>query len=627
MDPEFLFDPSKLESLSKKRQNDSSPTQSSAKRSHIDSESQKGSPNRSPQRSDIIDESVFLDGPQNSPGSRQKSPTRNGSNSPTKPQNDSAMKGSPSRSPAVVESSKDSLEKYLDESSPAKIDSESPRKSSPRRSPAKESPRRTSPRNPQRNSSPMRLDEVQPSSKTGSPSRSPRRLNHGSDEENDLAEPSNEERDNPSHNPNEEKPSNDVLESLKQIIKNSESGLEEVELASGQSPNVTNEKSYRSQSKQNIDDSISEQRGADSDEEEVDLEKEIRIRCVITGREAGIIIGKGGAHVAEVRRATGMVITVTPQVQGVNDRIMTFDGPLKALRKTLLLIADKLASRGHADYLKPGQAELVLLIPGERMGFLIGKGGVRIKELQQKSGCKINSKSGCIGNSDERTMSFVGKPDQLQKAIFIVGCQIGDHFTTPDGEKMRYYDPSDRPQSRRKDSFEKRSDDRNNRAPALNNNVPDLQSMYASLYPQMQMLQQFQNQSAPFQFPNLNQNQDISTAVSTPNLNAILQQATQFYAQNMANLSSANTINPQDTLKLLQSQYQNLYSGGNSSGGNSNHASNMPTMSPARTNPDGSQVQDMLVPDAHVGAIIGKRGSIIKDIRSSSGCKVIHSLI
>ena len=89
----------------------------------------------------------------------------------------------------------------------------------------------------------------------------------------------------------------------------------------------------------------------------------------------------------------GLLIRVSPQVPNVSERIVTLVGPLHGLGRTVAFIAQKLMDR---DLQKEGGRALVyiplrVLVPACKMGFLIGKGGCNIKELQKSSGAQIFS--------------------------------------------------------------------------------------------------------------------------------------------------------------------------------------------------------------------------------------------
>jgi len=65
--------------------------------------------------------------------------------------------------------------------------------------------------------------------------------------------------------------------------------------------------------------------------------KIINIRSLITSKEAGAIIGKGGKNVKEVRDATGVKAAVSPVVEGVNERILTVTGTLDTIPKVIFI--------------------------------------------------------------------------------------------------------------------------------------------------------------------------------------------------------------------------------------------------------------------------------------------------
>jgi len=59
----------------------------------------------------------------------------------------------------------------------------------------------------------------------------------------------------------------------------------------------------------------------------------LSLRSLVTIRDAGIIIGKGGKNVTEVREITGVKAAVSKVVTGVNERILTVTGNLDSVAK------------------------------------------------------------------------------------------------------------------------------------------------------------------------------------------------------------------------------------------------------------------------------------------------------
>lgn len=59
----------------------------------------------------------------------------------------------------------------------------------------------------------------------------------------------------------------------------------------------------------------------------------LTLRALVSTKEAGIIIGKGGKNVAELRDVTGVKAGVTKVIQGVHERVLTVSGSVEGVAK------------------------------------------------------------------------------------------------------------------------------------------------------------------------------------------------------------------------------------------------------------------------------------------------------
>jgi poly(rC)-binding protein 2/3/4 len=59
----------------------------------------------------------------------------------------------------------------------------------------------------------------------------------------------------------------------------------------------------------------------------------IHLRCLIVTQDASIIIGRGGAHVGEIRDKSGAKVVVSESIPGNPERILNVSGPLDAVSK------------------------------------------------------------------------------------------------------------------------------------------------------------------------------------------------------------------------------------------------------------------------------------------------------
>lgn len=69
---------------------------------------------------------------------------------------------------------------------------------------------------------------------------------------------------------------------------------------------------------------------------------QITLRAIVTSKEAGVIIGKAGQNVADLRDKTGVRAGVSKVVPGVHDRVLTVTGHLTGISEAYGLVADGL---------------------------------------------------------------------------------------------------------------------------------------------------------------------------------------------------------------------------------------------------------------------------------------------
>jgi heterogeneous nuclear rnp K-like protein len=65
----------------------------------------------------------------------------------------------------------------------------------------------------------------------------------------------------------------------------------------------------------------------------------LTLRAIVSSKEAGVIIGKAGKNVADLREGTGVKAGVSKVVQGVHDRVLTVTGPLQGCARAYSIVA------------------------------------------------------------------------------------------------------------------------------------------------------------------------------------------------------------------------------------------------------------------------------------------------
>jgi len=180
----------------------------------------------------------------------------------------------------------------------------------------------------------------------------------------------------------------------------------------------------------------------------------ISLRSLVTIRDAGIIIGKGGKNVSEVRDITGVKAAVSKVVTGVNERILTVTGNLDSVAKAYSSFANYLLENAGVpctniysnqfNFLNhftnnnhnnnnnnnggndPVTA-IHLLINHLLLGSIIGKNGSKIKEIREASGARIVASKEMLPQSTERVIDIIGTVDAIHIAVHKIGeCILND---------------------------------------------------------------------------------------------------------------------------------------------------------------------------------------------------------
>ncbi|KAI6028502.1 hypothetical protein F5J12DRAFT_805826 [Pisolithus orientalis] len=149
----------------------------------------------------------------------------------------------------------------------------------------------------------------------------------------------------------------------------------------------------------------------------------IHMRCLIVTQDASIIIGRGGAHVNEIRDKSGARVVVSESIPGNPERILNVSGPLDAVSKAFGLIVRRINDEPFDVPSVPGSRAVTIkfMIPNSRMGSVIGKQGCKIKEIQDASGARLNASEGMLPGSTERVLSVAGVADAIHIATYYIG--------------------------------------------------------------------------------------------------------------------------------------------------------------------------------------------------------------
>ncbi|KAG0056508.1 hypothetical protein BGZ83_004766 [Gryganskiella cystojenkinii] len=162
---------------------------------------------------------------------------------------------------------------------------------------------------------------------------------------------------------------------------------------------------------------------------EGDIPPTTALRSIVSTKDAGVIIGKSGKNVSEIRDQSGAKVTISEMIPGAYERILTVSGPLDTVAKAYSLVAQKVI----AEHIEPDAAPetestaIRLLVSHHRMGSVIGKAGSKIKEIQDASGARLVASEEILPGSTERTITITGVPDAIHIAVYHVGVVLQEH--------------------------------------------------------------------------------------------------------------------------------------------------------------------------------------------------------
>jgi heterogeneous nuclear rnp K-like protein 2 len=176
----------------------------------------------------------------------------------------------------------------------------------------------------------------------------------------------------------------------------------------------------------------------------------LTLRALVSTRDAGVIIGKGGKNVADLREQTGVKAGVSRVVTGIHERVLSISGSVESVAKVCLCfsmrvylspdfpslkayaliiaqLVDANPSSPHSLHLFCRHTSMRLLISHNLMGTIIGRSGLKIKAIQDGSGARMVASKEILPQSTERVVDVQGSPEAIGRAIEEIGrCLLED---------------------------------------------------------------------------------------------------------------------------------------------------------------------------------------------------------
>ncbi|KAI8049482.1 hypothetical protein BDF22DRAFT_698862 [Syncephalis plumigaleata] len=143
---------------------------------------------------------------------------------------------------------------------------------------------------------------------------------------------------------------------------------------------------------------------------------------------AGLVIGRGGENLKRIEQQTMTRVQFTqdpPDAQGMRrvTAIGSAEGVDRAYQLVQALLEDPQTGQttGNALVLT-GQTSETVLVPNERVGLLIGRGGETIREIQRRANVRVNvtPDAQASGGQSERPVQVIGDVSGVQMARALI---------------------------------------------------------------------------------------------------------------------------------------------------------------------------------------------------------------
>ncbi|KAI5476422.1 hypothetical protein MNV49_007735 [Pseudohyphozyma bogoriensis] len=169
-------------------------------------------------------------------------------------------------------------------------------------------------------------------------------------------------------------------------------------------------------------------------QQQFDGDEGLTLRALVSSKEAGVIIGRGGATIATIRSESNVKAGVSKVVPGVNDRILSVGGSVDGVAKAYSLVAQTVLENpsstlpaGEEAPVPSSSTSIRLLISHLLIGSVIGKGGAKIRQIQDLSGARMVASKEMLPQSTERIVEVSGSAEAVRLAIAEISkCLIED---------------------------------------------------------------------------------------------------------------------------------------------------------------------------------------------------------
>jgi len=151
----------------------------------------------------------------------------------------------------------------------------------------------------------------------------------------------------------------------------------------------------------------------------------VTIRLLFKGNQVGTLIGRKGSKIMQIREESGCEVKIKGNEKDI-ERIVSVSGSPAGVTRAIGKVGEFVEADlndGLTGRTTKIPVTLHMIVPTGQCGSIIGKGGFRIKEIREKTGCNVKIANELLPASTEKLITLYGEPRVIQQCVGSI-CQV-----------------------------------------------------------------------------------------------------------------------------------------------------------------------------------------------------------